>query len=246
LEHRVRDIQAHPHAPTIPRFGGQKPPVAAVEAGAIAGISLDGPAIEARPVRRRPSRGSGAIGAKLAGKTRWAPPPVGNPIKVHHNRRCGEHLRYCLRCAILTPMGSGAGGGGGAVRGSPRRREGGRLGAGGGRLAFPKRAADAVAMHHRDSRERPCACQRKLWVRVPCGEPNLNRWTSGHLIDFITGVSDVSSDLAPFGSDPGVDSNSFVRPASPKNESALADYACQLPSGWPSARNRRDRPGIVL
>ena len=25
LEHRVRDIQDHPHAPTIPRFDGQKP-----------------------------------------------------------------------------------------------------------------------------------------------------------------------------------------------------------------------------
>ena len=26
LEHRVRDVQGHPHAPTIPRFGGRKPP----------------------------------------------------------------------------------------------------------------------------------------------------------------------------------------------------------------------------
>ena len=49
-----------------------------------------------------------------------------------------------------------------------------------------------------------------LWVRVLRGEPNLNRWTSRHLIDFITGVSDVSSELAPLDSDPGVDSNSFV------------------------------------
>ena len=50
----------------------------------------------------------------------------------------------------------------------------------------------------------------RWWVRVLPGEPNLNRWTSRHLIDFITGVSDVSSELAPFGSDPGMDSNSFV------------------------------------
>jgi hypothetical protein len=27
LEHRVRDNQAQPHAPTIPRFGGRKVPV---------------------------------------------------------------------------------------------------------------------------------------------------------------------------------------------------------------------------
>jgi hypothetical protein len=25
LKHRVRNIQGHPHAPTIPRFDGQKP-----------------------------------------------------------------------------------------------------------------------------------------------------------------------------------------------------------------------------
>ena len=47
-------------------------------------------------------------------------------------------------------------------------------------------------------------------LRVRVLRPNLNRWASRHLIDFITGVSDVSSELAPFGSDPGMDSNSFV------------------------------------
>jgi hypothetical protein len=25
LKHRIRNIQGHPHAPTIPRFDGQKP-----------------------------------------------------------------------------------------------------------------------------------------------------------------------------------------------------------------------------
>ena len=62
------------------------------------------------------------------------------------------------------------------------------------------------------------------------GEPNTNSQRSRYLIDFITGISDVSSGLAPIYSDPGVDSNSSSD-QHPPNESALV-HLCVPTSGW--------------
>jgi hypothetical protein len=66
-------------------------------------------------------------------------------------------------------------------------------------------------------------------VRILLGEPNLVFQAIRYLIDFITSISEVSSELAPLDSDPGVDSNSLSGQL-PPNESAMAYYACQLPA----------------
>jgi len=63
--------------------------------------------------------------------------------------------------------------------------------------------------------------------RVQTGEPVCNPRLSRHLIDFIAGISGVSSGLAPLDSDPGVDSN----------HSALAHDGCQF---WVA-----DNPGAI-
>jgi hypothetical protein len=62
----------------------------------------------------------------------------------------------------------------------------------------------------------PGQLSRKSSKRVQGGEAIINSQSSRYLIDFIMGISDISSGLAALGSDPGVDSNSSIRPASPK------------------------------
>jgi hypothetical protein len=62
---------------------------------------------------------------------------------------------------------------------------------------------------------------RRLQVRVLPGEANFKPLGSRYLIDFITGISDVSSGLAALDSDPGMDSNLLFSDQHSPSESAL-------------------------
>ena len=73
---------------------------------------------------------------------------------------------------------------------------------------------------------------RKSSKRVQCGEPVRHLSNSRYLIDFITGLSDVSSGFARLDSDPSMDSSS-LSDQHPPNESAPAHRACQRPDGRP-------------
>jgi hypothetical protein len=75
--------------------------------------------------------------------------------------------------------------------------------------------------------------------RVQGGEPNLIRLASRYLIDFIAGILDISSGLAPPDSDPGVDSNSLSDEPTPKR---IGGPPGVLISEWPTSSQNSTLP----
>jgi hypothetical protein len=89
------------------------------------------------------------------------------------------------------------------------------------RLGAQRGYSTALRVNDDENRIRPCVRSHgqpggTSSKRVQYGEPIRDFSTSRYLIDFIAGVSDVSSGLAPHASGPGVDSNSLYSTSIPQ------------------------------